>query len=125
MESFTTTEHSGCDKKVNAIRHQELALQHNGILTFHHVDNPQLLVYSKRDPAYHSRLLMVVNLDPVFTQSGWTALDMNALGLHEDAHYVVHDLLTGARYAWNGPYNYVELHPDGYNAHILRIEEGI
>ncbi len=68
---------------------------------------------------------MVVNLDPVFTQSGWTALDMNALGLHEDAHYVVHDLLTGARYAWNGPYNYVELHPDGYNAHILRIEEGI
>ncbi|SMC07302.1 alpha-1,4-glucan:maltose-1-phosphate maltosyltransferase [Sulfobacillus thermosulfidooxidans DSM 9293] len=112
-------------KKVNAIRHQELALQHNGILTFHHVDNPQLLVYSKRDPAYHSRLLMVVNLDPVFTQSGWTALDMNALGLHEDAHYVVHDLLTGARYAWNGPYNYVELHPDGYNAHILRIEEGI
>lgn len=112
-------------RKVNHIRRQEVGLQHRALLTFHQIDNPWILVYSKREPNYGPVLLIVVNLDPVFTQSGWTALDMNALGLGEDAHYVTHDLLTGARYTWHGSYNYVELHPDGYNAHILRIEEGI
>ncbi len=112
-------------RKVNTIRHQESALRHGGVLTFHAIDNPQILVYSKRDKGYHSILIIVVNLDSVFTQSGWTALDMQALGLAEGAHFVVQDLLTGARYHWEGPYNYVELHPDRYNAHLLRIEEGI
>ena len=112
-------------RKVNGVRHHETALGHQGLLTFHPIDNPQVLVYSKRDKAYHSVLIMVVNLDPIFTQSGWTALNMGALGLREDARFVVQDLLTGARYNWEGPYNYVELHPDRYNAHLLRIEEGI
>ncbi|MCL4493334.1 MAG: alpha-1,4-glucan--maltose-1-phosphate maltosyltransferase [Firmicutes bacterium] len=112
-------------RKVNGIRHHEAALKHGSVLAFHQIDNPQILVYSKRDQNNESVLLMVINLDPMYTQSGWTALDMRALGLKEDAHFVVHDLLTGARYAWQGPYNYVELRPDGYNAHLLRIEEGI
>ena len=46
-------------------------------------------------------MLFLVNLDPVHTQSGWTALDLDALGLDSGrATIVVHDLLTDARYDW-------------------------
>ncbi len=114
-------------RKVNRIRHHETALQNNNSLVFHRIDNPQLLVYSKRGPEPSSALLMVVNMDQTFTQAGWTALDLQALGLPPEGAYWVHDLLTDVRYHWSGPYNYVELHPQGYNAHIFRIEteEGI
>ncbi|POB09139.1 alpha-1,4-glucan--maltose-1-phosphate maltosyltransferase [Sulfobacillus sp. hq2] len=114
-------------RQVNAIRHQEAALHNNHSLEFHGCDNPMLLVYSKQSQVDGRVLLMVVNTDPVYTQSGWTALNMQILGMADDAVYIVHDLLTDARYEWRGPYNYVELRPDSYNAHIFRIEakEGI
>jgi len=35
---------------------------------------------------------------------------------------VVHDLLTGARYSWQGARNYVELNSQALPAHILRVE---
>jgi starch synthase (maltosyl-transferring) len=34
----------------------------------------------------------------------------------------VTDLLTGARYGWRGPTNYVRLDPNTLPAHVLRVE---
>jgi starch synthase (maltosyl-transferring) len=48
-------------------------------------------------------------------------LDLQALGLESSPAFQVHDLLTGARYLWEGSLNYVELGPSGAPAHILRV----
>ncbi len=106
--------------RVNRIRRENPALQSNASLTFHSVDNDQLLVYSKS--AGPNVILVVVDLDPRHRQSGWTGLDLGALGIAaDDQPFQVHDLLTGARYLWQGPRNYVELDPDVVPAHVFRV----
>jgi starch synthase (maltosyl-transferring) len=45
------------------------------------------------------------------------------LGLAEHDAYVVHDLLTGARYTWRGTRNYVRLDPNTDQVgHVFRVE---
>ena len=107
--------------RINRVRRAHPALQTNAGLHFHATDNPQLLCYSKCTP-HGDRLLMVANLDPHRPQSGWTALDMAQLVLQPQAGFVVHDLLGGERYRWQGPHNYVALDPQGQFAHILHLE---
>jgi starch synthase (maltosyl-transferring) len=43
------------------------------------------------------------------------------VGIGADQHYVVEDLLTGARYTWHGARNYVRLDPASEPGHVLRI----
>jgi starch synthase (maltosyl-transferring) len=45
------------------------------------------------------------------------------LGIGEDETYVVHDLLTGARYSWRGSRNYIRLEPPAQVGHVFRIEK--
>jgi starch synthase (maltosyl-transferring) len=82
--------------RVNQIRRDHPALQHDHTLQFHFIDNDQLIVYSKShrienqdprgdQPSEPDVILVVVNLDPVNTQYGWVQLDMDALGLEADA----------------------------------------
>jgi len=56
-------------------------------------------------------------------QSGWVALDLDLLGLDSGRPYVMHDLLTGATYSWQGRDNYVMLDPTGLAAHLFSIEQ--
>jgi starch synthase (maltosyl-transferring) len=107
--------------QLNAIRRQQPALQYNDV-RFHESDNGQFLIYSKRDPTGSNVVLVVVTLDPVYTQAGWTRLAMPELGLAWDQPFTVHDLLTGARYRWQGPHNYVELNPHLLPAHLFHLE---
>jgi len=67
-------------------------------------------------------VLMVVNLDAVWPQSGWTELDLEALNLRAEASFVVEDLLNGERYVWKGRRNFVALQPGTKPAHILRVQ---
>jgi starch synthase (maltosyl-transferring) len=106
---------------VNRIRKGNAALQSNWGLAFHQVDNEQLICYSKGTEDLSNVILVVVNLDPRYTQSGWVELDLEALGLYPDEPYHVHDLLTGARYLWQGRRNYVELNPQAMPAHVFRL----
>ncbi|HLH02470.1 MAG TPA: alpha-1,4-glucan--maltose-1-phosphate maltosyltransferase [Bryobacteraceae bacterium] len=106
---------------VNRIRHQNPALQNDWTLQFHPVDNEQLLCYSKNAPDGSNLLLMVVNLDPHYVQSGFVDLPLRKLGIEEDRPYQANDLLTGAHYVWSGPRNYVELRPESLPGHILQI----
>jgi starch synthase (maltosyl-transferring) len=69
--------------------------------------------------------LIVVNLDPNHTQSGWVQLPLQDLGLDPQQAFQVHDLLTDARYLWNGPRNYIELNPHACPAHILRLRRRV
>jgi starch synthase (maltosyl-transferring) len=128
--------------RVNRIRRENPALQSDWSLRFHPLDNEQLICYSKRysghaaagsagassvasagaaSGATSNVILVVVNLDPEHTHSGWTNLPLAELGLAEDESYQVHDLITDARYLWQGARNYLELNPQAVPAHIFRL----
>ena len=98
--------------RLNRIRRENAALQGDWSLRFHEVDNPQLLVYSKE--AGDNLILVAVNLDLHYPQSGWVDLDFH--GLCE-----VHDLLGGGRWTWTGRRNYIELNPHILPAHVFRV----
>jgi starch synthase (maltosyl-transferring) len=107
--------------RVNRIRKENPALQSDWSLSFHHTDNEQLICYSKGTEDLENVIVVVVNLDTQHTQSGWVELDLEALGLNPHQSYHVHDLLSGARYLWQGRRNYVELNPRAEPAHIFRL----
>jgi starch synthase (maltosyl-transferring) len=111
--------------RVNRIRRENPALQSNEGLRFHTMDNEQLICYSKRTEDRTNEILVVVNLNPHYTHSGWVELDLDALGLDPEHPYQVHDLLTDARYLWDGARNYVELNSQSVPAHIFRVRHRI
>jgi starch synthase (maltosyl-transferring) len=106
--------------RVNAIRRAHPALQYNEGLVFHPTDNPQLLCYSKTDPGSTDRVLCVVNLDPRYTQTGWTDLRLDDLGLGDEP-FQVDDLLGATQVAWHGSRNFIQLDPQVLPAHIFVI----
>jgi starch synthase (maltosyl-transferring) len=108
--------------RVNAIRKDNEALQSDWSLKFHFTDNDQLLCYSKESGDRSNLILTVVNLDPHHTQLGYVTLPLEELLIPLDRAYEAEDLLTGERYLWHGPRNYVELSPSRLPGHILRIQ---
>ncbi|MDX1675033.1 MAG: alpha-1,4-glucan--maltose-1-phosphate maltosyltransferase [Longimicrobiales bacterium] len=124
-------------RRVNRIRRDNPALQHNRSLRFHGSDNDQIMVYSKWSHAdgspYTYRfgeprpdddgnlILVVVNLDPKHTQSTMVHLPLDDWGIGADESFEVHDVMSDARYVWRGWSNYVELNPHAFPAHIFRV----
>jgi starch synthase (maltosyl-transferring) len=106
---------------VNRIRNENPALQTDWELEFHPVENDQLLCFSKRAADGSNLVVMVINLDPHHRQSGFIDLPLDRFEIEEDRPYQENDLLTGARYMWTGPRNYVELDPNSVPGHIFRI----
>jgi len=107
--------------RVNQIRHENPALQSNSNLWFHAVDNEELICYSKHTEDLSNIILVVMNLNPHRTHSGWVHLPLEPWGLDAQQPYQVHDLLSDARYLWHGAGNYVELNPSICPAHIFRV----
>jgi starch synthase (maltosyl-transferring) len=107
--------------RVNRIRRENPALQSNGSLAFHRVENEQLLAYSKATDDLSDLVLVVVNLDPHHVHAGWVELPLETLGIAADQPYQAHDLLGGGRYLWHGTRNYVEVDPRVAPAQIFRI----
>jgi starch synthase (maltosyl-transferring) len=107
--------------RINRIRHENPAFESDRRLIFHETDNPNLICYSKMDDDRQNIMIMVVNLDWSHTQAGWVNLDLGALGLEPNRAFEAEDLLSGGRYLWQGPRDYVELMPQTLPAHILRV----
>ncbi|MFW6093750.1 MAG: alpha-1,4-glucan--maltose-1-phosphate maltosyltransferase [Pseudomonadota bacterium] len=110
---------AGLVATLNRIRNAHAALQADWSLEFHRIDNDRILAYSKCHG--DQVLLMVVSLDFRHAQSGWVHLPLARLGLPEDAPFVAHDLLTDARYQWQGADNFVMLDPGNQPGHVLRL----
>ncbi len=110
---------------VNEIRRENLALQSDRGLRFHTTENGSLIAYTKSTFDQADVVLTVVNLDPHHTQSGMVTLPLQALGIDTDKSYQAHELLSGARYMWNGPRNYVEINPHAAPAQIFRFRRRI
>jgi starch synthase (maltosyl-transferring) len=108
--------------RVNGIRRENPALQSNESLRFHTIDNDQLICYSKETADRKNVIVTIVNLDPVWPQSGFVELPADELGIDVRRPYRMTDLLTGATFTWQGQRNYVELRPSEVPAHILKRE---
>jgi starch synthase (maltosyl-transferring) len=110
--------------RMNRIRRENAALQGDWSLRFHPTDNDTLLCFSKATADRSSRIIVVVNLDWRFVQSGWVELRLDELGIDPHRPFEVQDLLTDARYTWRGARNYVQLDPRAMPAHVLRVGTG-
>jgi starch synthase (maltosyl-transferring) len=108
--------------RVNLIRREHPALQHDRTLRFHPVDDDRLIAYSKTLPDGTDPVVVIVNLDPAHPRSGWVDLRMPELGMAWDAPFVARDLLAGESFSWTGARNFVQLDPGHQPGHVLAIE---
>src|SRR5690606_13835505 len=106
--------------RLNTLRNTHPALQQPQNLHFHHIDQPELLAFSKRQHNYVT--LTLANLYPHLPRDATVHLDLPALGLPDDPHhpYTVTDQLNGATYTWHRS-NYVYLDPHTQPAHIFTV----
>lgn len=109
--------------RVNRIRRENPALQTTWNLRFYETDNEYLLFYGKATDDLSNIILVVVNLDPFHTQSGWVRVPIRELGIDPSQPYLVHDLLSDDKYIWQGERNYVQLNPQVLPANILRLRK--
>ena len=109
--------------RVNRIRRENAPLQSDLGLEFHQTDNDALLSYSKSNGNGTESVLVVANVDPHYTQSGWVTIDLRSLGLPAETTFQMDDLLSGARFLWRGPRNFVSLDPHHTPAHIFRVRK--
>jgi starch synthase (maltosyl-transferring) len=133
---------SGYIADLNRIRRSHVALHWLRNLRFHHVDQPELICFSKRisgGPANPERtsgqaapragelgggsadtVLVVVNLDPHQAREATVWLDMPELGMDWHDELTVTDELSGEIFSW-GQANYVRLDPAVRPAHIFNV----
>ena len=111
--------------RVNRIRRENAPLQSDHNLSFHTVDNDMIIAYSKANSAGTESVLVVANVDPHYTQSGWVTIDLRSLGLPAETTFQMDDLLSGARYLWRGARNFVSLDPQHSPAHIFRVRRRV
>ncbi|HEV7297999.1 MAG TPA: alpha-1,4-glucan--maltose-1-phosphate maltosyltransferase [Tepidisphaeraceae bacterium] len=105
--------------RLNRIRKSNPALQTDRGLMFHKCDNESVVVFSKT--LGDNVILVAANTDPYHTQ--WANLDLNlaAMGLTADQPFQVHDLLTDARYRWQGHHAVVGLDPGTTPVHVFAV----
>jgi starch synthase (maltosyl-transferring) len=107
---------------VNRIREENSEFHRTDNIRFLAVENNQLLYFAKFNDVGNDAILVVINLDPNYTQSGWVKVPLYELGISEEQPFLAHDLLGGGQYIWQGEYNYVELNPHILPAHIIKIK---
>ena len=135
--------------RLNTIRRIYPALRRYANLTFHTSENPEILFYRKaaRPPlvqwsgaiahAVPSEvattlglvpstgdvdILVAVNTDPHHVQETMVHVPIHDMGIDDEQPYLVHDLLTGARYTWRGVRNFVRLDPADQPGHVFAVE---
>jgi starch synthase (maltosyl-transferring) len=96
---------------MNAMRRTNPALQQFTNLTFLNAWNDNILYYEKSTPDRANVVLVAVNLDPHHVQSAHFEVPLWEYGLPDHAAIGVEDLVSGARFAWNGKIQHVELDP--------------
>ena len=102
---------------LNSVRRDHPSLQWLDNVTFHHVDDPDVMAWSKTTD--HDTVLVVLNLDPHGLRETTVRLDLGAIGLGDGL--LVTDQVTGTEYTW-GQANYVRLDPFVEPAHVFSVK---
>lgn len=111
--------------RINKIRRENKALQNTHSLRFHDINNEALVCYSKSSDDLSNIILVVVNLDPHHTHSGWITFPLKQFGMEPHTSFQVQDLMSGAFYLWNGEQNYVEIDPGIMPVHIFKVRRRV
>lgn len=109
--------------RLNEIRREHPALHRLRNLVFHHVDDSNIMAFSKRrtlPDGSEDIIIVVANLDPHSTRESTVHLDMPALGFDYHETFAAHDLITDESWHW-GEHNYVRLGPAGEPVHVIAI----
>lgn len=109
--------------RVNQIRKANPALHTTWNIAFTETTNEQIIAYTKVDERSGNKLLIIVNLDPLATQSASVLVPVKELGIDPERPYQMTDLLGDEIYTWQGHWNYVELRPYEMPAHIFSISQ--
>jgi starch synthase (maltosyl-transferring) len=109
--------------RINNIRKGNPALQDTWNVIFFDTENDYLMCYGKITEDLSNIIIVVVNLDPYHTQSGWVHIPVGELGVSSNQPYLVHDLLSDSKYIWHGEKNFIELNPHVSPAHIFRVRK--
>ncbi|TDQ53602.1 alpha-1,4-glucan--maltose-1-phosphate maltosyltransferase [Actinorugispora endophytica] len=114
--------------RLNYLRRSHPALQELRNLRFHHVDQPEIICYSKRlaaaDQGPDDVVLVVANLNPHHAREATVRLDLPALGFAPDDRITVTDQLSGLSYQW-AEANYVRLDPHVQTAHVFTVTSAV
>ena len=110
-------------ERVNRIRRENESLQQTRNISFLETDNDTIIAYEKTSDDGVNMTVTVVNLDPHHTQSGWISMPLERMDISPQQSYLVHDLIGGGKYIWQGEWNYVELDPNVLPAHILGVRK--
>lgn len=111
--------------RLNRIRREHTALQTDRTLRFLDTTNDQIIAYTKSSARGDDTLLTCVNVDPYRVQSGWISLAAQDGAEQHAEPTQAHDLLSGARYIWQGDRAYVELNPQVMPAHIFQLRRRV
>lgn len=107
-------------RRVNLAREAHPAMQEYDNLRFHYAENTNLMVYSKK--LEKDVILCIANMDMHHAQEGTIALNMQELGLSEDAFFFVKDLITDESFVWRGSQNFVRLDPNKAPGHLFVVK---
>jgi len=108
-------------RRVNEAKLAHVAMQEYDNLEFHYSENDKVMAYSKRKG--NDTVLCIANMDAHNVQESTVALDMEKLGLPEDAFFFVKDLITDESYVWRGSRNFVRLDPQKAPGHLLVVKK--
>ncbi|HPF96726.1 MAG TPA: alpha-1,4-glucan--maltose-1-phosphate maltosyltransferase, partial [Mangrovimonas sp.] len=108
--------------RINAIRHQNQALQQTNNIKFCEINNDNLLAFYKWNDNRSNELLIVINLDPYYAQQGTVQVPLYDLKVEAGRGIQVSDLITGNSYHWHSEWNFIELHP-ALPFHIFKINK--
>lgn len=108
--------------KINAIRHENEALQQTNNIKFCNIQSDNLIAFYKWNDAKTNELLIIISLDQYYAQQGNVQLPLAELGVSAGHRVQVQDLITASSYNWHNEWNYVELHP-ALPFHIFKINK--
>jgi len=107
--------------RINSIRRSFTAFRQLRNVWFHHIDNDEMLCFSKVGADRSDAVLTIVNLNPVEPREARTWLDLWQLGLEHAGPYEAYDLVTETSHIWHGPANYIRLDPSHEPAHVFAL----
>ncbi|MFH4963862.1 alpha-1,4-glucan--maltose-1-phosphate maltosyltransferase [Gaetbulibacter sp. M235] len=106
--------------KINQIRHNNEALQQTNNIKFCYIENNNLLAFYKWNDSKTNELLIIISLDPYYSQQGSVQVPLHELNVPHGHLIQMHDLLTENIYNWQSEWNYIELHPT-LPFHVFKI----
>ena len=107
--------------RLNDIRRRHPALLQLRTITFHHVEDENIIAFSKQDG--DDTVIVVCTLDPHAARESVIHLNMPALGMDWHESFRVRDEITNTNFEWR-EHNFIRLDPHVHCAHILHLRQG-